>query len=63
MHTPVQVESVHMDSVLRPVECFSEQVNSLVSADDIGASLNATEPLHAEQLADIQKAFPSLRCL
>lgn len=42
VHNPVPMDSIYKESVLRPVEGFSERLNSIVIAHETEASLNAT---------------------
>lgn len=63
MHTLVPMESVYMESVLRRVERFIEQLNCVVRAYETEDSLKATECLHFKPFEDNSKASLSLRCL
>lgn len=56
----VPEESVVIDSVLGPVERFSEKLNCIVDADGTNASLNGAEALLAESIANSWRALSFL---
>lgn len=51
------MESIYLESLLRPAENFNERLDSIVSWEDPIASRNATERLYAEPFANNCKPF------
>lgn len=51
------------ESALRSVERFSKRLKLKVSVENTHASLNATEPAHAESFTDTWKASLSPHCV
>lgn len=60
VHISPLLESIHIAHVLTPVERFSEQLDSVVSAQDINAVVISIQRIYAEPLADPWNASLSL---